>query len=77
VGRNTFRSWGIHSLDVAIGKRFHIGDRSLIFRADAFNLLNRTHFAIPVRVLESPGFGRSVRTLIPNRAVQLGIKFTY
>jgi hypothetical protein len=77
VGRNTVRSWGIHSLDVAVGKRFHIGDRSLILRADAFNLLNRTHFAIPVRVLESPGFGRSVRTVIPNRVIQVGVKFVY
>jgi hypothetical protein len=77
VGRNIFRSWGLHSLDVAAGKRFHIGDRSLIVRADAFNLLNRTHFAIPVRVLESPAFGRSVRTLIPNRAIQLGMKLIF
>jgi hypothetical protein len=78
VGRNTFRAAGIATVDVAFGKRFAIGDRqSITARVEAFNLFNRTHFGIPVRVLESPGFGSSTTTTVPARTVQLAVRYAF
>jgi hypothetical protein len=78
VGRNTFRASGIHNLDAALTKKFRLTDtRELQFRFETFNALNRTHFGVPVRILESPSFGRSVDTSIPPRTIQLALKYSF
>jgi hypothetical protein len=78
VGRNTFRAQGIASVDLGLAKRFLFGDDgALTVRGEAFNAFNRTHFGIPVRILESPGFGSSVRTTVPARVVQFSARYTF
>lgn len=78
VGRNSFRSPGIASMDLAVIKNFKFNERhTLIFRAEMFNLFNRVHFATPVRIVESPGFGRSVSTSLPARLVQFAVKYSF
>jgi hypothetical protein len=49
----------------------------VVFRVEAFNAWNRTHFAIPVRVLEAPSFGSSVDTLINPRQIQFALKYIF
>lgn len=77
VGRNTFRAAGIASLDLALEKGFTIRESQLKLRMEAFNLFNRTHFGIPVRILESPAFGSSVSTSLPSRTIQLVVKYSF
>lgn len=77
VGRNTFRAAGIASLDLALEKGFAIRESQLKLRMEAFNLFNRTHFGIPVRILESPAFGSSVSTSLPSRTIQLVVKYSF
>ena len=78
VGRNTFRAPGIFTLDASLSKRINLGDRiRASLRAEAFNLFNRTHFGIPVRILEAPGFGSSVDTTIPARTIQFALKVSF
>ncbi|HNJ39249.1 MAG TPA: carboxypeptidase-like regulatory domain-containing protein [Acidobacteriota bacterium] len=78
VGRNTFRAAGIASLDVALTKKISLRkEHSLELRVEAFNLLNRTHFGIPVRVLNAPGFGSSVNTSLPARTIQAAVKLRF
>ena len=78
IGRNTFRAAGIASVDLAVSKRFTFGSRqSLNFRIEAFNVLNRTHFGVPVRILESPAFGSSVTTTVPARVIQFSARFSF
>ena len=78
VGRNTFRAPGIATLDIAVIRKVNLGDRvKASFRTEVFNLFNRTHFGIPVRVLEEPGFGSSASTTITARTVQLAAKFSF
>jgi hypothetical protein len=78
VGRNTFRASGIAKTDLSMIKNIRIKPgQSLILRAEAFNLLNRTHFATPVRVLEAPSFGKSVDTLVNPRQVQFALKYVF
>jgi hypothetical protein len=78
VGRNTFRAAGVASLDLALIKRFALGERqSATVRLEIFNALNRTHFGIPIRVLEAPGFGSSVNTSLPARTIQIAVRYQF
>jgi hypothetical protein len=78
LGRNTFRAPGIATLDVALSKSLRIRDRHhFLFRTEIFNLFNRTHFGIPVRILEAPAFGHSVNTTIPARRIQFSVKYSF
>ncbi len=77
-GRNTFRAPGVVNFDMAITKAFRVSDEKRIsFRAEVFNLLNRAHFGIPVRILEAPAFGQSVNTTLPARMIQLSVKLLF
>ena len=78
VGRNTFRAEGVARFDLALGKRFALGGgRSATVRVEAFNVFNRSHFGIPVRLLEAPGFGRSTYTTVPARTLQLAVRYAF
>jgi len=78
VGRNTFRSDGIASVDLAINRKFRFEtDTSLDLRVEIFNLLNSKSFGIPIRILESPGFGRSFDTQISSRSVRLVLRLEF
>ncbi|MGQ9896670.1 MAG: carboxypeptidase regulatory-like domain-containing protein [Acidobacteriota bacterium] len=78
VGRNTFRAPGVALVDAALTKRFAFAERyALLLRVEAFNLFNRTHFGLPVRVLEAPAFGRAVATSAPPRQIQFALKFQF
>ena len=78
VGRNTFRARGIAKTDFSLIKNFRVREsNSLILRVEAFNLWNRTHFGIPVRILESPSFGNSVDTSVNPRQVQFALKYVF
>ncbi len=78
VGRNTFRAPGVALVDAAVTKRFSFSERfALLLRVEAFNLFNRSHFGIPVRILEAPAFGRAVATAVPPRQIQFAVKFQF
>jgi hypothetical protein len=78
VGRNTFRASGVAKTDFALVKNFTVRQgQFVVFRVEAFNAWNRTHFAIPVRVLEAPSFGSSVDTLINPRQIQFALKYIF
>jgi hypothetical protein len=78
VPRNSFRAGNIWLTNVAVIKAFHISEQTkLVFRTEAFNLFNRANFGIPVRFLESPGFGRATDTLTPGRRIQFALKVLF
>ncbi|MBI4852923.1 MAG: carboxypeptidase regulatory-like domain-containing protein [Acidobacteria bacterium] len=78
VGRNTFRSQGIASLDLAISKKLKLTQSQTInLRVEAFNIFNRTHFGVPVRILESPGFGSSVNSSLSSRTIQFALTYGF
>ncbi len=78
IGRNTFRARGVASLDVAFAKTFKLGEGvTLQGRAEVFNAFNRTHFGVPVRILEAPGFGSSADTSMNARQLQLALKLSF
>ncbi len=78
VGRNTFRAPGVASFDMAVIKRFRFAEQgSVEVRAEMFNLFDRTHFGIPVRILEAPAFGRAVETSLNSRRIQFALKLNF
>ena len=78
VGRNTFRGAGFLNFDVALAKMIRFAEqRKLVFRAEVFNLFNRTNFGLPVRTLDAPGFGTAVATVNPARMLQVALKFSF
>ncbi len=77
LGRNTFRGRGIATVDLAVSKSFDIGRGRVELRIECFNALNRAHYALPVRVLEAPGFGVSQASSLPARLFQFGLKFSF
>jgi hypothetical protein len=78
VGRNTVRGDTYCSLDMALNKSFAFREsQRLVFRAEAFNLLNRANFGIPIRTLGAPGFGSAVDTINPARLIQFSLKYGF
>jgi Carboxypeptidase regulatory-like domain/TonB dependent receptor-like, beta-barrel len=78
VGRNTFRADGLATVDLAVSRRMALTDtRTLDFRIEAFNLFNSVNFGIPVRTLESPGFGRTYDLTVDPRAVRFYAKISF
>jgi hypothetical protein len=78
IPRNTFRGDNFRNLDLAVSKRFRFNEnRSLDFRTEMFNSLNRANYGLPVRVLSAPGFGSSYDTVNPARIIQFAMKFSF
>jgi carboxypeptidase family protein len=78
VGRNTVRADGFMNLDMALAKNFRLSEsRRLEFRTEAFNVLNRANYGVPVRVIGAPGFGSSYDTVNPARIIQFALKYSF
>jgi hypothetical protein len=64
LGRNVISGFGMYQADMALRKQFVVmGDRSLQFRVEAFNVTNHVNFADPVRYLSGGLFGESASLL--------------
>ena len=78
VPRNSFRAGNLWLTNAVVIKTFSFSETTkLVFRTEAFNLFNRANYGIPVRFLESPGFGRATDTLTPGRRIQFGLKLLF
>jgi hypothetical protein len=78
VGRNTFRADGIATIDLAVSRKLSLGrSTTLDLRIEGFNVFNRTHFGIPVRILESPAFGRTYDLSVEPRTFRLYAKLSF
>jgi carboxypeptidase family protein len=78
VPRNTFRASNLWLTNAALIKTISFSEsKKLVFRAEAFNLFNRSNFGIPVRFLEFPSFGKATDTVTPGRRIQFGLKLAF
>jgi hypothetical protein len=78
VGRNTVRADGLVNWDMAVNKKFTFTESShLDFRAEFFNVINRSNFGVPVRTIGDPGFGYSTNTVTPPRVIQFALKLAF
>lgn len=79
AGRNIARSDNFFQLDLAIQKRFHLPiteQTRLEFRAEFFNLFNKTNFQAANANIVSPAFG-TINSTFPARQIQLALKFSF
>ncbi|MFN0171750.1 MAG: TonB-dependent receptor [Bryobacteraceae bacterium] len=78
VGRSTIRTNGMNNVDLSVSKNFFFDDiRRLQFRAEFFNLGNRTQFAVPNMFVDSPAFGQVTRAFSFGRQIQVALKFHF
>ena len=92
VGRNTIIGPRLISLDFTLTKRFQLGEaKDLTFRAEFFNMLNRTNLGVPdnepldpdaaddgiSRALPNSGRIPADETTTTARQIQFGLKFTF
>src|SRR6185369_14694986 len=78
AGRNALRADGLGTIDVALQRQISLANEtSIALRIEAFNLLNSTSLGVPIRILESPGIGKSFDTQLNSRTLRLGAKFNF
>jgi hypothetical protein len=74
LGVNVFRKGGVHNVNAAVSRAFHLrGDARLTFRAESINLLNTPQFAEPGSVLGAPEFGYITNTLNDGRTFRFEV----
>jgi Carboxypeptidase regulatory-like domain/TonB-dependent Receptor Plug Domain/TonB dependent receptor len=77
AGRNILTGPGLAAVNLSLVKNFAVRERATVqFRAETFNLFNRTNFGLPDNFLGSPTFGQ-ISTAGSPRRLQLGIKILY
>ena len=77
AGRNILIGPGSASLDLAIGRTFHLaGARRVEVRAEVYNALNRANLGLPESFIDRPTFGQSVSADVP-RQIQIVGRFNF
>jgi hypothetical protein len=81
LGRNTFVGPNFFNVDMSLFKNFNITERVVFqFRAESFNLLNRTNFTLPGNAghnrINDPLFGTAGGDFNP-RQIQFGAKLSF
>jgi hypothetical protein len=77
AGRDILSGPGLATIDFSIVKNTRVAERlNVQFRAEFFNLLNRTNFNLPDNFAGSPTFGQITSAQDPRR-VQLALKFLF
>jgi hypothetical protein len=82
-GFDILRGPGLANADVSLTRDFalrdalHLESAHLRTRVEAFNLLNRTNFALPERILGTESSGVISHTATPSRQIQLVVKLDW
>ena len=78
LGRNTATTPGMANFDFSLMKNFNVAEEASVqFRAEFFNIFNRTNFGVPTRTTTSSSFGRIRSTNTTSRQIQLGLKVLF
>jgi len=78
AGRNVGRSDALYNLDLGIHKQFHLAreGRSLEFRTEVFNLLNKTNFSPANGNRSNSAFG-TITSTFPARQLQFALRLMF
>jgi hypothetical protein len=78
-GRNSFRGPRFFNIDLSLVKRFAITEKhALVFRAEAYNLVNNVNFANPGLNLSTPaGFGKISGIVSAPRFMQMALRYEF
>ncbi len=76
-GRNTFRGYAFYQADLGISKSFPVTERvKVLFRSEAFNLLNHSNFTAPDGNISNTTFG-VITSTYPPRQLQFALKVQF
>ena len=78
AGRNSVRSYALYQADLGLHKDFRLASekRKLEYRAEFFNLLNKTNFQGPNATVSSSAFG-TIRSAFPARLIQMALRLSF
>jgi hypothetical protein len=77
LGRNTFVGPDYWNVDMSVSKAFALKEQFRFqFRAEAFNVFNRTNFQLPTNNISLPDFGQARGTFNP-RQLQFGLRLSF
>ena len=78
AGRNNTRSYALYQTDLGLHKDFPLWkeSRKLEFRAEFFNLFNKTNFQQPNSTRSAAAFG-TIRSAFPARIIQFALKLVF
>jgi len=77
AGRNTVRGYAFYQADLGISKNFPVTERvRVLFRAEAFNLLNHSNFTAPDGNISNTTFG-VITSTYPPRQLQFALKVQF
>lgn len=77
AGRNILTGPGFASVDVSLGRIFHLGTTArLHLRIEVFNIFNRTNFDLPGRIIDQPDFG-VIASARSARQTQLSLRLEF
>jgi hypothetical protein len=76
VGRNSLRGDSLMNVDLGVYRNGRIGQASVQFRVEVFNLFNTTHYSQPVSDLTSASAGQFTHAA-DARQVQFGLKLQF
>ena len=75
--RNSFRGYAYYTLDMGLSKSFAVTERArVIFRSEAFNLLNHSNFTAPDGNISNSTFG-IITSSYPARVLQFALKVQF
>jgi hypothetical protein len=74
--RNGERTASWWNSDLSLLKRFYLGQRQLIIRADAFNVFNQDQYGLPTVNMTSASFGQNGQNW-GRRIITLSAKFVW
>jgi hypothetical protein len=77
VARNSLRGPRNVNVDLTAAKQIHFYEKELQFRAEFFNALNHSQFAIPASTIGSAGVGTITATTHPARQIQFVLKLNF
>lgn len=77
-GENPWRKDGTANWNFALGRTFHLPrERSLLFRAEVYNLTNSPDFANPGTLFASDTFGQITNTVNKGRQIQFFLRLNF
>jgi hypothetical protein len=77
-GVGILRGPGYYNVDLGIDKNFHLGgSKNLVFRIEAFNVLNHPNKGLPVRDISSGQFGQILGTANAARVLEFAAKLNF
>jgi hypothetical protein len=78
AGRNILIGPDFRNVDLALYKAFHLAGRAALqVRIEAFNLLNRANYQVPVFLLDRSDVGRVTSTVNEPRELQFAVKLIF